>query len=171
MGLHKRNFRLDHWRQTAYHCSTGEEGGKSESSAKKNTKEKMCAPERISEISWHATTHRQFIGPKNSRTLALCTGTPTIALQLGPTAGMLDSWQWKWHGRCCISVQLGFKIASTLTHTFKIFQHIFPTGNFLGGILLATKIDFTRDAVSAGEEIALGVVAATTKTWEKYWQK
>ena len=107
---------------------------------------------------------------KNSGTLASCTGTLTTALRLGPTAGLLDSWQWQQNGRCCVSVQLSFKIASTLTRTFKNFQHIFPTGNFLGGIPLATKIDFTRDVVSAWKTIDLGVVAATTKTWEKYWQ-
>ena len=41
----------------------------------------------------------------------------------------------------------------------------------MGAIPLATKIDFTRDVVSAGEAIDLGVVAATTKAREKYWQK
>ena len=38
-------------------------------------------------------------------------------------------------------------------------------------IPLATKTDFARDVVSAGQAIDLGVVAKTTWTCEKYWSK
>ena len=41
----------------------------------------------------------------------------------------------------------------------------------MGRIPLAAKINFTRDVIAAGEAIDFGVVAATTKTREKYWQK
>ena len=41
----------------------------------------------------------------------------------------------------------------------------------MGRIPLTPKINFTRDVIAAGEAIDLGVVAATTQTREKYWQK
>ena len=37
------------------------------------------------------------------------------------------------------------------------------------GIPLSTKVDFTRDVISAGHAINLGVVEKTTRAREKYW--